>query len=341
MSENVITVENLFSAWEEFKKGKQNKSDVMRFERNLEDNLFQLHEELNTKTYRHQPYHQFHVHDPKFRVVNKATVRDRVVHHLVFRLLEPIFQPTFIYHSYSCQTGKGIHQSVANVSGAIRKVSNNYTRTVWSLKLDIKKFFASVDQDILLRLLFKRVEGGDMRWLLEVIIRSFASDQGPGRGMPIGNLTSQIFANVYLSELDYFIKHQLKVRWYFRYADDFLMLHERRSYLEFLQEPIDVFVQEQLHLLVHPQKIVFRKLNQGIDWLGYVLRPHYRILRTNTKQRMFKKMQSKVAAFNQGQCGDYSLEQTLQSYLGLLSHCHGHRLEEQLCNEVWWWKEGK
>lgn len=311
-------------------KGKTGKLDVMEFERHLEDNLFQVQAELSTKTYHHQGYHTFHVYDPKFRVINKACVRDRVVHHLLFQFLEPLFQPAFIYHSYSCQKDKGIHLSVKNAQNALRQASKNYTRTVWSLKMDIKKFFASVDHEILIRLLKRKVKDEGILWLIEEIVGSF----GNGIGMPIGNLTSQIFANIYLSELDYFVKHRLGEHYYFRYADDFLFLHEDKEHLIELCQIIDEFVAQELRLTIHPDKIIFRMLDQGIDWLGYVLLPHHRVLRTKTKQRMFKNMLQKSGEYERGVIDNYGLSQSMQSYLGILTHCNGYRVGEQLRNEI-------
>lgn len=258
-----------------------------------------------------------------------------MVHHLLFRFLESIFQPTFIHHSYSCQKGKGVHVAVDDVHSALRKASKNYTQTVWGLKLDIKKFFASVDHEVLLSLLIKKLGDTEIMWLIEKVVRSFSTPDKPGKGMPIGNVTSQIFANVYLSELDYFAKHTLREHYYFRYADDFLFLHPDRTHLKKIDRIVTQFVEQKLRLTVHPNKIIYRTYHQGIDWLGYVLRPHYRVIRTNTKQRMFTKVRRKVEEFNQGGCDEYSLDQTVQSYLGILSHCEGYKIEENLKNEVW------
>ena len=336
-----VSLVNLFFAWDDFKKGKQQKPDVLMFERNLEDNIFTLHEELTTKKYQHQPYYTFHIYDPKFRIINKATVRDRVVHHLIYEYLEKIFQPTFIYHSYSCQRNKGVHLSVQNVSKALRKISKNYTVPVWSLKMDIKKFFASVDQTILVSLLRKKIIDDDFFDLLQKIIFSYCSDQGKGLGMSIGNLTSQIFANIYLSPLDYFAKQILKEKYYFRYADDFLFLHTDRAHLEKIQETLINFVEQELHLIVHPNKIIFKKFTEGIDWLGYVFLPHYRVLRTSTKRRMFKNMHNKAQQYNAGLLSNYELSQSLQSYLGIMKHCNNFELSQKLVNKVFFEAEQK
>ncbi len=309
--------------------------DVILFERNLEDNLFDLYDELSSKTYRHQPYTTFHIWDPKFRVIRKASVRDRVTHHLIFRYLEPLFQPRFFYHSYSCQKEKGIHLAVQNVHNALRKVSKNYTKTIWSLKLDVEKFFDSVDHARLLELLEMKVAEPEMRWLIRLVIESYDSPRGKGKGVPIGNLTSQIFANVYLSELDYFVKHTLKVQHYFRYADDVLFLHTDKSALEALQKDVTKFVEKKLLLRIHPQKIIYRKFHQGIDFVGYVFLPYYRVVRTKTRQRMFRKVLKKVEAYNKETLDQEKLNQTLQSYFGLLQHCSANTVQQELQNEVW------
>lgn len=334
-----VTLENLFFAWDEFKKEKQNKPDVMEFERRLEDNLFQLYEDLNKKIYFHQPYQTFYIYDPKFRVINKAAVRDRVVHHFVFKYLEKIYEPRFIHQSYSCQKGKGTHLAVQDLSHALRKVTGNNTKSVWALKMDIKKFFDSIDHEVLLQLLKRRVKNREMFWLLEQIVRSFSSPQGRGKGVPIGNLTSQIFANIYLSELDYFVKFNLRARYYFRYADDFVFLHESREYLLRLCQRVQNFLENKLCLTAHPRKITIRKFRQGIDFLGYVILPRYEVLRTKTKRRIFKKMSQRVEKYNQELIDECSLNQSLQSYLGVLGHCSGHRLEQELRNAAWFNKK--
>ncbi|MBI5731735.1 MAG: group II intron reverse transcriptase domain-containing protein [Candidatus Magasanikbacteria bacterium] len=359
MFHNLIKLENIFEAWYEFKKGKSNKPDVMLFESKLEDNIFQLYQELSTKTYFHQPYHTFHIWDPKFRIISKASVRDRVVHHLLYKYLEKIFQPIFIDHSYSCQVGKGIHKAVDDLDNALRQATKNYTQNIWYLKLDIKKFFASVDHGILLKILKKKIFDADILWLLSEVIRSYGGvchsrengnpeiagtffldprlcgDDNRDVGIPIGNLTSQIFANIYMNELDYFAEFSLKEKYYFRYADDFVFLHTDKSHLEGLKDAICQFVEDKLHLTIHPNKITLQKFSQGLDFLGYVLLPHYRVLRTKTKKRMFKKIKKKVEEFNEELITDFELNQSAQSYLGMLTHCQGYNLETELKNEIW------
>ncbi len=169
----VVSPDNLFLAWEEFKKGKGEKSDVQLFEWELEQNIFQLHRELSFKSYRHGPYHGFHIADPKPRHIHKATVRDRVVHHAVFKALSRVFEPTFIADSFSCRIGKGSHKGVVRVQKMIRQVSKNETHPCYALKCDIRKFFNTVDHNILLALLRERIVDPDFLWLLEEVIESY------------------------------------------------------------------------------------------------------------------------------------------------------------------------
>ena len=170
---NSISVENLFAVWDMFKSGKRTRPDVQVFEQNIEQEVFQLHRDLTNHTYYHGPYHTFHIHDPKHRVISKATVRDRLVHHVVFSELYRIFDPTFIYHSYASRIGKGTHLAVQNLSYALRAMSRNYTHTTWVLKCDVKKFFNSVNHHTLLQIITNRVTDEKFLWLVCEIINSF------------------------------------------------------------------------------------------------------------------------------------------------------------------------
>ncbi len=267
---DLTKIEMLFQAWDEFKKGKRKKRDVLFFERNLEDNLFELHNLLKTKTYKHGEYQEFFVNDPKKRHIHKAKVCDRVVHHLLYKYLYQIFDKTFIYDSYSCRLNKGTHKSVVRLQKFTRCISRNYTQPCWALKLDIKKFFDNIDHQILIKLLSKKVKDPDIIWLLKQVIDSFNSEAGKSKGIPLGNLTSQIFANIYMNELDQFVKYKLKVKYYVRYADDFVILSVNKETLEKLIIPIADFLQVHMKLDLHPDKIIFRKIDCGIDFVGYI-----------------------------------------------------------------------
>ncbi|OGE76526.1 MAG: hypothetical protein A3C85_03825 [Candidatus Doudnabacteria bacterium RIFCSPHIGHO2_02_FULL_48_21] len=175
MFENLVSLENLFACWQEYRKGKNGEPDVQRFERHLEDNIFALHGELRDQTYRHKPYSTFHIYDPKHRVISKATVRDRLVHHAVFNELYKLFNPGFIYHSYSSRLERGTHLAVNNLSKSLRKVSRNYTRPVFALKCDIKKFFASVSHGKLLQIIESKIQDRRFLQLFREIVGSFSS----------------------------------------------------------------------------------------------------------------------------------------------------------------------
>src|SRR3989344_3402366 len=326
-----ISLEDLFRAWDEFKIGKRGKRDVGNFERNLEDNLFGLYEMLRANTYRHGSYSGFNIYDPKFRIIHKATVGDRIVHHAIFSIIEPLFDKIFIFDSYSCRRNKGTHRAVKKLAVFIRKVSKNYRGKCYCLKLDIKQFFASVDHQILLAALGKRVKSEPLLTLLKNIIGSFSRE----RGIPIGNLTSQIFANIYLNKLDQFVKHELKARYYLRYCDDFVIVSDDKNYLEDLILEINDFLQTQLKLSLHENKRTIRKYTQGIDFLGYIILPHIIVPRNKTKRRIFRKLRMKSEEFGNGRITGYSLNQSVQSHLGFLKHANAYRLSQELKNQAW------
>ena len=300
-------------SWREFKRGKTKKADVMEFEKDLKYNIYSLHCRLANKTYNHLEYYSFYVKDPKLRLINKACVKDRVLHHAIFRILYSIFDPTFIFDSYSCRIGKGTHRAVNRLNEFAQKVSKNNTKTCYILKLDIKKFFDSINQDILINLIKRKIRDKNVIWLVNKIIKSFP------KGLPLGNITSQLFANIYLNELDQFVKHKLKTRHYIRYCDDFVILSTDKVYLEGLIQEISYFLQNNLKLSLHPNKVILRKYRQGVDFLGYVIFPYHIALRIKTKNRMIKKINC----------------QNLQSYLGVLKHCNSHKLRVKISNMVY------
>ena len=320
-----VSLNNLFVAWGEFRRGKKNKVDVQLFERNLEDNLFQLHHELKYKTYRHGSYESFYVNDPKRRHIHKASVRDRVVHHLLYIYLYQRFNQHFIYDSYSCRLEKGTHKAVDRLEIFTRRVSKNYTKNCWVLHLDIKKFFASVDHSMLKSFLTMGIDNVDILWLLEEVIDSFNASEG--KGIPLGNLTSQVFANIYMDDFDQYIKHKLQIKYYIRYADDFIIVSDKKELLISYIDAISDFLESNLKLALHPKKITIRRLTWGIDFLGYIVLPHYRLPRTKTKRRIFTKLDEKI--------GIPSFNQSLQSYLGYLGHANTYGLKQRIKNRIW------
>jgi len=335
--EQIISVENLFSAWDSFHSGKKNKPDVLRFEWDLESNIFRLHRLLKSKKYAHGQYTSFFIQDPKQRHIHKATVQDRVLHHAIFNVLNPIFEPTFIAASFSCRVDKGMHKGVDAVTTMVRQVSRNCTQPCHALKCDIQKFFFRIDHGILLTMLRKKLQDEDALWLLEQVIGSFSTNPGEAKGLPIGNLTSQLFANIYMNEFDQYVKHVLRVEHYARYTDDFLVIANDPRYLEKLLPSIRLFLDTRLALNLHPLKTMIKKSSQGIDFLGYTIFPYHRLVRTKTRQRIFRKLEQKVIEYKAGKITEESLDQSLQSYRGVLSHADTHELREQMENQVWFW----
>lgn len=334
---SIISLKNIFQAFSEFKKGKRQRVDVQIFERNLEDNFFSLYEELKEKTYRHGSYKAFYVRDPKVRHIHKAVVRDRIVHHLVSKILEVTFEPQFFAHSYSCRKEKGTHKAIREFVKLTRKASKNNTSTLFALKCDIKKFFANIDHKVLLSLLKSSFKDKDFLWLLNEIIESFQTDNAISKGMPIGNLTSQLFANIYLNPLDQYMKHVLKIKHYIRYADDFVILSSEKTYLENLIPKIEKYLSEKLKLTLHPNKVTIRNYYLGIDFLGYVVLPYFVLPRTKTKKRIFRKLLEKVNLFKENKLSLESLNQSLQSYLGYLLHANSFKMSEEIKNKLWFW----
>jgi retron-type reverse transcriptase len=322
--EKIISLENLFSAWLEFKKGKNNKKDVQLFEYQLEDNLFQLHNDLKNRNYQHSYYTSFFVQDPKLRHIHKASVRDRILHHAIVKIIEPVFEKTFIFDSYSSRKNKGVHRAIVRFKRFAWKLSQNNINTVWILKCDIRKFFDSINHQILEDLIGKKIYDIDLIALVHNIICSYNNDTGTG--IPLGNLTSQLFSNVYLNELDQFIKRKLKVKYYIRYADDIVIICNNKFDLERLLFQISNFLKENLKIQIHPNKIFFGKWHQGVDFLGYVIFPCHIILRTKTKKRIFNKMGINKKKFIAKIISREKLDQSKQSYLGILNHCRGSKI---------------
>lgn len=318
--EDIISVDNLLLAWQEFIKGKRNKKDVQMFSFHLIDNIFSLHNDLINYRYKHGPYQSFNIFDPKPRNIHKASVRDRLVHHALYRILYPFFNRVFISDSFSCRLGKGTHKALNRFRSFAYKVSENNTKTCWILKCDIKKFFANIDHKILVKILEEYIPDKDIIWLLKEVISSFSSTR-PGVGLPLGNLTSQLLVNIYMNEFDQFAKHRLKVNYYIRYADDFVIFSQNRKWLEEKIPEVQGFLENELKLKLHPDKVSIKTLFSGQDFLGWINFPYHRVLRTSARKRMFRRVKTNPAP------------ETFNSYLGLLKHGDTKKLQRRLIGQ--------
>lgn len=288
----------------------------------LEPELFQLQRELIAGTYRPGPYHTFTIREPKERQIAAAPFRDRVVHHSICSVLEPVFERRYIHDSYACRKGKGSHRAIQRAWAFTRKHG-------WFLKCDVAKYFDSADHEILkerVRRLFK-----DARFLtlLERIVDHNAPHNAPGKGLPIGNLTSQYFANLYLDGLDHFIKEQVRMKHYVRYMDDFLCFADSKEELQCVLSEVREFLDERLCLRLKDRKCYIAPVTQGIPFLGMRLYPGTIRLSRPALVRCNRKLKHREKAFVQGRITEEALIQSASSLIAHISHANTLMLRRQ------------
>jgi len=323
-----LSFANFHSAFQKAKKLKNFHSDILRFEYDLEKNLFQLQAEFAQNTYQHGDYHCFMVTDPKRREIKAAPFRDRVVHHALCNLIEPIFDRGFIFDSYACRREKGTHRAIKRLKKflqSIHFIEREKPRAgIFCLKCDIQKYFASIDHERLFAIIGKKIGEEKILAIVKKIIDSSWDNieyenllDYRKTGIPIGNLTSQLFANIYLNELDQFVKHRLRFRYYIRYMDDFLFLSADKKVLWKIKAAVEKFLDQKLKLSFHPRKATIFPVKNGVDFLGYrVFHPAPTKLRKGTVIRFLRKFRKKEA---QGCCAK-TLFQSLQSFRGFAKH---------------------
>ncbi len=278
-------------AFRKARKGKSKKSYVIEFEKNLEEELRRLKQELEMQSYCPRPLKRFTIRDPKTRVIHASNFRDRVVHHAICNIIEPIFNRVFISDSFANRKGKGNLAAVKRFEKFQRKVSSNGKLLYGSkdnnmivgfaLKADIKHYFDEINHGVLLQELKRKIRDEKLLNLIKIILES--NSNFSGKGMPIGNLTSQLFANIYLNKFDHFVKHNLKAKYYLRYVDDFIIFHKRREVLWCYREEIKRFL-EELKLELHEEKTKVYSLHKGIKFLGFRIFYFYKLpLKRNVK----------------------------------------------------------
>ncbi|WP_234111491.1 reverse transcriptase/maturase family protein [Chryseobacterium sp. R2A-55] len=310
--EKIISIENLTLADLKAQKGKRETYGVIQHNKNSENNILKLHDMLISKTYKTSQYDVFKVFEPKERDVYRLPYfPDRICHHAVMNVLEPIFVAVFTADSYSCIKGRGIHKASFN----LRKALKNTDETTYCLKLDIKKFYPNIDHDILKALLRKKFKDADLLWLLDEII-----DSAPG--LPIGNYLSQYLANFYLTYFDHWIKEQLRIKYYFRYADDVVILHKDKEYLHEVLKLIKTYFNVNLKLEVKENWQVFPVEKRGINFVGYVHYHTHVLLRKSIKKRFAKMLKRKPR------------KESIASYCGWLKHCNSKHLTKKLLADV-------
>lgn len=329
--EDICNLGNLLLAWRKARKGKTKKDYVIEFEKNLERNLIDLYEELKNQTYNPKPLKTFILRDPKTRKISKSNFRDRVVHHALVRIIEPLFDKSFIYDNCANRKGKGNLFAIKRFDEFKRQVSRNNTRKCYCLKADIKHYFEEVDHEILMGIARRKISDERIIWLMEGIVkRERDASELLKKGMPLGNLTSQFFANVYLNELDRFVKHELKAKRYIRYVDDFVILHHSKEQLEIWKSKIDKFLREELKLELHPDKSKVIFLLKGVDFVGFRNFYHFRLLR----KRNIRKMRIKISYFSKDKLSPNEMAEIFQGWSAYAKWANSFGLRKKFYFEI-------
>jgi len=274
---------------EKCQKRKTQKQYTQDFEKELLGNLIKLQSELEAGTYNPKPLITFTIRDPKTRKISKSDFRDRIVHHALYNIIEPIFDKTFIYDTYANRLGKGSLKAIKRFEHFRNIVSKNGTRTAYILKADIRHYFETVSHEILLNLLKRKIADEKVLSLIKIILTNHVTEI-KGKGMPLGNLTSQFFANVYLSELDHYAKETLQIKCYIRYVDDFVILSHSERQLNSYREKIDDFLLRKLELELHPEKTRIIPVHRGIGFLGLRIFENHKLLKKSNVRKFKNKL---------------------------------------------------
>ncbi len=364
--------EDLFQAYFDARKNKRNTINALAFEKHFESNIFQLHHDIVSGTYEPKQSICFIVNQPVKREIFAANFRDRVVHHYLINKLNPLFEKQFIYDSYACRVGKGTHLGVQRINRFIRKCSRNYTQDCYILKLDIQGFFMHINKNMLLnkldafinvkynandKVIIKNlcklivhndptkkciIKGNKRNWQGLPPDKSLFSSP-KNCGLPIGNLTSQVFANFYMNEFDHFVKKELGINYYGRYVDDFILVHQDKEYLKSLISRIREFLKQELHLTLHPKKIYLQHFKKGVKFLGAVIKPNRIYIANRTKGNFYKAIEQQNKIVRKGKPTKEELLQfisSMNSYLGIMQHYKTYKLRKKhLFNYLsgWWW----
>jgi retron-type reverse transcriptase len=348
-SNEAFSYRDIYRNYLKCRSNKRNSINALKFEINAEDNIFKLENQLKSQSYRPSRCILFTAQKPKVREIFASDFKDRVIHHILIEHLTSIWGPIFIHDSYACREGKGTHKAVMRLQNFQRKITKNGNVRAYYLQLDIKDYFISINKKILFDLISPKITNPDLLWLCKLIIFSDCTkdylqrgnpamhDRIPEnktlfgknneRGLPIGNLTSQFFANIYLNELDQYVKHTLKVKYYLRYVDDFVILGEREEELASLRDQIQVFLADRLNLILHPKRRKLLPISNGIDFLGYIVRPKYILVR----RRVVNNLKEKLRQFHRSKDKNLSeLKTTVASYLGHFKWANSYRLKNKL-----------
>ena len=320
-----LTYERLMEAHIKSRKGKGYRKEIINFNLKQEEYIIYLLENLKEKTYKHGGYQVFYIKEPKVRKIEKSRYIDRVVHRwLVDNFLEPAFVPQFLNTSYACLKNKGMHKACLDLQKAMKhcmRIWNKY----YVLKMDIAKYFDNIDKEILLNIIKRKIKDKDIMWLINKIIYT----QKREKGLEIGNYTSQIFSNIYLNEVDRYIKQRLKVKYYFRYMDDSIILVKEKQEAKILWEKIKIFLKENLKLELNKKTQIFKN-KQGVNFCGYKINEYRLKIRDKGKRKLKKKIKYLKDEIKKGKLTSKDAKKYLSGHLGYIKIANTYNLERNL-----------
>jgi retron-type reverse transcriptase len=329
--EKVLDFENVYLAYKKAASGKRYREEVLSFAQNLEENLFSIIRDMREDAYAPLPLRQFQIYIPKKRLISAPAFRDRVVHHAVTRVIEPVFETRFTGDSFACRAGRGTHAAMRRVLSYCRKAKRlwgNY----YVLKCDIRKFFPSVSHEALKRELRRSLSDKRLLRLLDVIIDGYGTDGQAGVGIPIGALTSQLFANISLDPLDHYLKERLGIRFYARYMDDFVIIHQDKAFLRDVWGKISAFLAER-RLALNPKTAVFQAA-RGIDFCGYRIWATHVKPRKTTIKRAKRRLRKYALRYRDDPAVLERAKNSLASFFGYVRHCSGFETTNSILEKV-------
>lgn len=340
--EKFCAFENLQESYKKARKYKSSAPAVIEFEKHWQLNLLMLKKELESKTYKPLPLRKFVLRDPKTRIICVSNFRDRIVHHALVNVLQPIFEPRFIHDSYASRKGKGNTPALNRFDHFKRKITRNgklvhearnKNQVIgFALKCDIKHYFETVDHEVLLQILASRVNDEGVLLLARKILENYKTDLH-GKGMPLGNWTSQWFANVYLNELDKFIKHVLKAKYYIRYVDDFVILHHSKKTLHYYESRIFEFL-KSLKLELHPNKCKIIPLVRGVSFLGFRVFYYHKLVRKRNVLKLKKRSSELLDDYEIGKSGMNEMLEVMYGWNAYAMHGNTYKLRKNLVSEL-------
>ena len=331
--QELCSIDNLFLAYTRARKHKTQKQYVIEFEKGLQKNLLRLQWELLTFTYYPRPLEVFTIRDPKTRKISKSDFRDRIVHHALCNIIEPIFDRTFIYDSYANRLTKGTFKAVERFEYFKRKVSKNNQQDCYILKADIKHYFETVDHNVLIKIIQRKIKDRNILWLIKIILSNHKISI-EGKGMPLGNLTSQFFANVYLNVFDHYVKETLRIKYYVRYVDDFVILSNSENELINYKEKINAFLLRELCLELHPEKTRIVSIHLGVGFLGLRIFENHSLLK-KTNIRKFKNKLSELIYDYDNKKIDYdTIYDLLEGWTAYIKNANTYNLKNKILHPL-------